>query len=310
MTHAQQLPTTALIWQRGDVEANGLQLHYEITGPEHGEPLLLVMGLGCQLIQWPDVLCADLAARGFRVIRFDNRDIGLSADSNRGERFNMRGDFVRVRLGMRPGPANYLLHDMARDTVGLMDALGLNRAHLAGVSMGGMISQLTAAHFPQRVRSLTSIMSGTNHPWTRQTRLDLMLRMTTPPPNHERETIVSRSVETFRLIGSPGYPTPPERLRAFAERAFDRAFRPGGVLRQMHAIVATGGFEDLLSGVRAPTQIIHGTADPLLRPACGIRSARSIRSAQLELIEGMGHDCPEALMPRWAELIAANAARA
>ena len=173
-----------------------------------------------------------------------------------------------------------------------------------------MISQLAAGTFPDRVASLCSIMSGTNHPWVRQTRLDLLLRLATAPPNHLRDTIVARQAETFRLIGSPLYPTPEAERRAFAGRAFDRAFRPAGTLRQMHAIVATGSFEALLPNVAAPTQIIHGTDDPLMRPICGRRSAAMIRGAQFELIEGMGHDCPKALMPRWAELIAANAARA
>ena len=296
-------------WQRGDAQANGLKLHWEALGPERGEPLLLVMGLGCQLIQWPESLCRDLAARGFRVIRFDNRDAGLSDQVDRGIRFNLRRDFLRVRLGLRPGPANYLLHDMAADTVGLMDAFGWERAHLVGVSMGGMISQIAAGTFPDRVRSLTSIMSSTNHPWMRQTRMDLLLRMTTSPPNLLRDTIVARQTQTFGLIGSPGYPTPEIERRDFTGRAFDRSFRPGGTLRQMHAIVATGSFEPLLRHVTAPTQIIHGLADPLVRPACGRRSAALIRDARLELIAGMGHDCPSALMPRWAELIAANAAR-
>ncbi|MCC2657477.1 MAG: alpha/beta hydrolase [Panacagrimonas sp.] len=297
-------------WQRGDARANGLKLHWEALGPERGAPLLLVMGLGCQLIQWPEPLCRDLAARGFRVIRFDNRDAGLSDEAERGIRFNLRRDFLRIRLGLRPGPANYLLHDMAADTVGLMDALGIDHAHLVGVSMGGMISQIAAGAFPDRVRSLCSIMSSTNHPWLRQTRLDLLLRMATSPPNLLRDTIVARQTETFGLIGSPGFPTPEIERRDFAGRAFDRSFRPGGTLRQMHAIVATGSFEPLLKNVRAPTQIIHGTNDPLVRPACGRRCAALIRDARLELIEGMAHDCPIALMPRWAELIADNAGRA
>lgn len=298
---------TSIEWQRTYVEANGLQLHLEAAGPEQAEPIILVMGLGCQLIQWPESLCAELLQRGFRVIRFDNRDIGLSADADRGIPFNMQADFIRVRLGRPPGPANYLLQDMAADTVGLMDALGIKRAHIAGVSMGGMICQLVAAIYPERVLSLSSIMSGCNHPWTRQTDIRLLLRIASGPPDHDRETMINRSVETFRLIGSPAYPTPVAELRAFAQRAFDRAFRPGGVLRHTHAIVATGGFERLLANVSAPTQIIHGTADRMLRPACGMRSARFIPEAKLELIEGMGHDCPQALMPRWAELIANNA---
>ena len=296
-------------WQSGDALCNGVKLHWEATGPQDGEPMLLVMGLGCQLIQWPDVLCDDLAKRGYRVIRFDNRDAGLSETVDRKIRFNLRRDYVRVRLGLRPGAANYLLHDMAADIVGLMDALGIRRAHLVGVSMGGMISQLVAGTFPDRVASLCSIMSGTNHPWVRQTRMDLLLRLASPPANHQRDIIVARQSETFRLIGSPGYPTSEPDRRAFAGRAFDRAFRPGGTLRQMHAIVATGSFELLLKNVSAPTQIIHGSDDPLMRPICGRRSAAMIPGAKLELIQGMGHDCPKQLMPRWAELIAANAER-
>tara|TARA_R110000787_G_scaffold12074_54_gene39491 strand:+ start:162 stop:1070 length:909 start_codon:yes stop_codon:yes gene_type:complete len=301
---------TALNWHRTFVQANGLKLHLEAAGPDHGEPVILIMGLGCQLIQWPESLCTALIERGFRVIRFDNRDIGLSADADRGIRFNIRADYFRVRLGLKPRPANYLLHDMAADTVGLMDALEIRRAHLVGVSMGGMIAQLAAATFPDRVHSLTSIMSGVNHPWTWQTDLGLLWRMGSPPPNHQRDTIINRRVETFRLIGSPGYTTPEPELREFSERAFDRAFRPAGILRQTHAIVATGGFEKRLRNVTAPTQIIHGAQDRLLRPICGKRSARFIPGARLEIIDGMGHDCPDALMPRWAELIADNAGRA
>jgi pimeloyl-ACP methyl ester carboxylesterase len=270
----------------------------------------MVMGLGCQLIQWPESLCADLIGRGFRVIRFDNRDIGLSGDANRGARFNLRADYLRVRLRLPPGPTNYTLHDMAADTVAFMDAYGLRRAHLVGVSMGGMISQITAARYPDRVSSLTSIMSSTNNPWMLQTQPKLLLRLASPPPSHAREVIVPRQAETFRLIGSPGYPTSETERLKFAGRAYDRAFRPGGVMRQMHAIIATASFEDLLGGVRAPTTVIHGDADPLVRPPCGQRSAKLIRGAKLEMIRGMGHDCPEPLMPRWAELIAGTAARA
>ena len=216
-------PQTAPRWQRGDSKANGLRLHWEAVGPDHGEPLMLIMGLGGQLIEWPDALCIALAARGFRVIRFDNRDIGLSADADRGVRFNLRADFIRMRLGLKAGPANYRLYDMAQDVVELMDALGLAGAHLVGLSMGGMIAQLAAATFAHRVRSLTSIMSGTNHPWTRRSRLDLLLRMSTPPPDHSRDTIVAHSTRTMQLIGSPGYPTPEAELRDFAGRAFGGA---------------------------------------------------------------------------------------
>ncbi len=254
---------TEIDWQRKGVQANGLTLHLEHAGPTTGEAIVLIMGLGGQLIQWPEALCADLISRGFRVIRFDNRDAGLSDEANRGVRFSLRGDYLRVRLGLRPGPSNYLLHDMVEDTIGLLDALSIERAHLVGASMGGMIAQLVAAAYPQRVRSLTSIMSGTNHPWTLATELKLLLRLSSPPPDHRRESIV-----------------------------------------------ATGGFENRLAAITAPTLILHGAQDRLQRLACGKRSAKLIRGARLHVIDGMGHDLPAALMPQWAELISENATRA
>lgn len=296
-------------WQRGDAQVGALKLHYEVLGPERGEPLLLVMGLGSQLIQWPESLCRDLAARGFRVIRFDNRDVGYSADADAGLRFSIRGDFLRSRVGLPSGPSNYTLHDMVDDVVGLMDALGIARAHLAGVSMGGMISQIAAGRHPQRVASLTSIMSGTNHPRIRQTRLDLLLRLGNRPALATRDAVIEYRAETQRLIASPAWCRAPSVYRELAARQYDRAYRPGGVLRQTHAIIATGCFEDLLRTIRAPTQVIHGLQDPLLRPACGRRSAAVIPGARLEMIEGMAHDYPDELMPRWAELISGNAAR-
>ncbi len=308
--YSSDVSLPALSWRSGRALANGVELAWEQAGDERGEPVLLVMGLGCQLIQWPESLCTELVARGFRVIRFDNRDIGLSGDGNRGIRFSIPGDFLRRQLGLRPGPANYLLHDLAADTAGLIDALDIARAHVVGVSMGGMIAQILSAVHPGRVASLTSIMSGSNNPRIRQTRLDLLLRMSFSGRSRERDRVIERTAETFERIGSPGYPTPLSERRAFAARAFDRAFRPGSVLRQTHAIVATGSFEDLLPKIQAPTQIIHGRADPLMRPTAGRRSAQLIRGARLEMIDGMGHDCPDALMPRWAALIAENAARA
>lgn len=296
-------------WSAGSACVNGLQFHWEETGPAHGEPLLLVMGLGGQLIHWPDALCADLAGRGFRVIRFDNRDAGLSSDADGGVPINIPRDWLRARFGRRY-PSNYTLHDMAADTLGLLDTLGIEQAHLVGASMGGMIAQITAARYPRRVKSLTSIMSSTNHPRLPAARLDVLLRMAGigPRPN-TRDAVIRRSTAMLRRVGSPGFPTPIEYRAQLAGRAFDRAFRPKGQLRQTHAILATGSFEDWLPQVSAPTQIVHGLADPLLRPDCGRRSAQLIRHAKLELIPGMGHDFAPALMPRWADLIAANAAR-
>jgi pimeloyl-ACP methyl ester carboxylesterase len=299
-----------LAWRRGTTHTNGVTLAWEECGPVNGEPLLLVMGLGGQLILWPESFCATLIARGFRVIRFDNRDSGLSGDGNCGVRFNIRNDMLRSRFGLHTR-TNYTLYDMSADTVGLMDAMGIRSAHLVGVSMGGMISQITAGRYPRRVRSLTSIMSTTNHPRLPPPRMRVLWHMFGRRPRTvSRELMIQRAVRTFKLIGSPAYPTPDAELHRLANVAYSRAFRPGGTLRQTHAILATGSFEHCLPMVKAPTQVIHGLADPLLRPSCGRRSAKLIRGARLELMSGMGHDFPMPLMPHWAELIADNAARA
>lgn len=299
-----------LQWQRGRSAANGIEIEWEQAGPANGEPLLLVMGLSWQLIHWPEVFCAELVRRGIRVIRFDNRDAGLSSEVNRRIRFNIPKTEITRKLGIKP-PSNYLLYDMAADTLGLMDALGIERAHIAGISMGGMISQIVSGTAPQRIKSLTSIMSTTNHPWLPGPTWPVMKYMfLTRPPNLERDTIIARDLHIRRLIGSPQYPSTEAELRNIAARAYDRSFRPGGTLRQTHAIAATSSFEPLLKNVKAATQIVHGLADPLVRPAGGKRSAKLIRGARLELIEGMGHDLPAALMPRLAGLIADNMARA
>lgn len=299
-----------LCWSAGSACVNGLQIAWEEAGPASGEPLLLVMGLGGQLIHWPDALCADLVARGFRVIRFDNRDAGLSGDGCRGIPANIPSAWLRSRFGLQT-PANYTLHDAADDAVGLLDTLGIARAHWVGVSMGGMISQIAAGRHGRRVRSLTSIMSSTNHPKLPPARFDVLWRMSGIGPRPKtREQVIRRSTAMLRRVGSPAYPTPTGYRAELAGRAYDRAFRPAGTVRQTQAILATGSFESLLPQITAPTQIVHGLADPLLRPACGRRSATLIRGARLELIDGMGHDLALPLMPRWAELIAANAARA
>lgn len=299
-----------LCWSSGSASVNGLQLSWEQAGPAHGEPLLLVMGLGGQLIHWPDELCQPLVDDGFRVIRFDNRDAGLSDSGNRGVRINLTRDWLKGRLGHRAA-ANYRLHDMADDAVGLLDALGIQRAHVVGVSMGGMIAQILAARHPHRVISLCSISSSTNHPGLPPSRFDVLWRMAGIGPKPKtREQVIHRTTSILRRVGSPAFPTPMEYRRALVGRAYDRAFRPRAMLRQTHAIVSTGSFEDLLPEIRVPSQVIHGLSDPLLRPLHGRRSASLIRDAKLELIPGMGHDFALPLMPRWASLISTNAARA
>ena len=305
-----ELSRTELSWTSGITHANGIDVAWEQAGPSHGEPLILIMGLARQLISWPDLLCESLVARGFRLTRFDNRDIGLSGAGDRGLRFNLIKDLLRKKVWL-PVEANYTLHDMTEDTLQLMNALDIRAAHVVGVSMGGMIAQLLASKSQKRVLSLTSIMSSTNHPWLPPPAWEIMRVMGERLPRDcPRDVAVARAMMVGRLIGSPLYPKPEAVLRAESERAFDRAFRPDGGSRQTHAIAVTGSIEPLVKRIVAPTQVIHGTADRLVRPAGGQRSAKLIRHSNLAMIEGMGHDLPDALAPRLVELITSNAARA
>jgi pimeloyl-ACP methyl ester carboxylesterase len=284
--------------------ANGIELAYQEMGDADGEPLLLVMGLATQMIAWDEQFCSLLVERGFRVVRFDNRDIGRST------KFDAAG--VPSRLDMfagRRATAPYLLRDMARDTIGLMDHLGLDSAHVAGASMGGMIAQTLAIEYPDRVDSMVSMMSTTGNRWvgTPHYRTYGVL-LGRPPAN--REAIVARAIKTFKVIGSPGFPFDEERIRDIAGRSFDRGYSPAGILRQLHAITASGDRTKALHGVRTPTTVIHGSADVLVRPSGGRATARAIPGARLRMIEGMGHDLPRQVYPQMVEAIAANAARA
>jgi pimeloyl-ACP methyl ester carboxylesterase len=284
--------------------ANGIELAYQEMGDADGEPLLLVMGLGTQMIAWDEGLCGQLAERGFRVVRFDNRDIGHSS------RIESAGVPRRVDMMLgRRASAPYLLRDMAADTVGLMDHLGFDSAHVVGASMGGMVAQTAAIEHPERVRSLVSIMANTGSRWTGMPSRRAMAVLLAPPP-HSREEAVARTLRTFRVIGSPGYPFDQDRLRDIAGRSYDRGHSSAGVLRQLHAITASGDRTQALHAVRAPTTVIHGNRDPLVRPAGGRATARAIPGARLRIIDGMGHDLPRRLWPVFAEEIATNAARA
>ena len=284
--------------------ADGVELCYQEMGDPEGEPLLLVMGLATQMIAWDEELCTMLAGRGFRVVRFDNRDIGRST--------KLRAAGLPGRLDMivgRRGSAPYLLRDMARDTVGLMDHLGIESAHLVGASMGGMIVQSAAIEHPDRVRSLTSIMSTTGsrrvgHPSYRT------FGVLFGRPPRDREAAVERAVRTFKVIGSPGYPFEEERIREIAARSYDRGHSAAGVARQLHAITASGDRTAALRKLRLPALVIHGRNDVLVNPSGGRATAKAIPGARLKLIDGMGHDLPRALWPTFVEEVAANAARA
>jgi pimeloyl-ACP methyl ester carboxylesterase len=284
--------------------ANGIEIAYQEMGDPGAEPMLLAMGLGTQMIAWYEGLCSMLAARGFRVIRFDNRDIGHSTKIETAG-MPKRTD---VLLGRR-STAPYFLRDMAIDTAGLMDHLGIDSAHLVGASMGGMIAQTLAIRAPQRVRSLVSMMATTGNRWVGLPTWKAFGALMAKPAG-SREAAIERSVSIFRIIGSPGFQTNEERLRQIAGASYDRSHSAAGISRQLHAITASGDRTAALHRLRVPTLVIHGASDPLIRPTGGRATARAIPGARLQVIEGMGHDLPEELWPTFVEEIAANATRA
>ncbi|WP_407656842.1 alpha/beta fold hydrolase [Ketobacter alkanivorans] len=273
--------------------------------------MILIMGLGSQLTLWPAQLVDNLISEGFRVIRFDNRDIGLSAVVSNGVRADLPNSMLRSRLRL-PIESNYTLYDMVRDTAELLDALHIDKAHVVGASMGGMIAQLFSALYPHRTLSLTSIMSTTNEPGLPLPRWDILLNLGGfgVKKGHDKETAVMRSLQFWKKISSPKFPTPDDEIITRLQSDYDRSYRPASYLRQSHAIIATGGFKRLLSRINSPTQIVHGSSDPLVHKKGGIASAKAIRNAKLELISGMGHDFPKQLIPKLTELIVFNALQA
>ncbi len=292
------------------VAANGVALEVEEHGSPQGEPLLLIMGLGMQLVAWHDGLVAQWVARGFRVIRFDNRDIGLSQRFDHLGVPNLALDALRhvTGLGVR---SPYAIADLAADAAGVLDALGIARAHVCGASMGGMVAQHLAARHAKRVRSLTLMMttSGSRHLPQPNWRVQMALLQRPARPD-DLDAVIDRYVELFRLIGSPAWPTPPDAQRERVARAVRRSYRPGAVARQLAAILADGDRTELLDAIRKPTQVIHGLADPLVPVEAGRDLAERIRDAHTDFIEGMGHDLPEALWPRFVDDVAAVAGRA
>jgi pimeloyl-ACP methyl ester carboxylesterase len=262
------------------------------------------MGLGTQMLAWEEGFCELLVERGFRVVRFDNRDIGHSTMIDEAG-MPRRIDMMRGRRDRAP----YLLRDMAEDGFGLMDHLGMEAAHVVGVSMGGMIAQTMAIERPARVRSLVSMLSTTGNRWLGWPTLKAMRILFADYPR-SREAYVTQALLTFDTIGSPGHLTDRERLAEVAGEMYDRSHNPAGVLRQMYAITASGDRTRRLRELDVPTSVIHGTRDPLVRPVAGRATARAIPGARLRLFEGMGHDLPRALWPEFAEEIAANASRA
>jgi len=291
------------------LSANGIRLEVEDHGSPAGEPLLLVMGLGMQLLGWHEDFVAQLVERGFRVIRYDNRDIGLSQTFDHLGVPNLIVESLRHRLGLAVR-SPYTLADMASDAIGILDSLGIASAHVCGASMGGMIAQHMAHRAPSRVKSLTLMMTSSGARRLPAPSLKVQKALISRPPSHTLEGIVEHYVKLYALIGSPAYPTDAEWLRERFSLSVRRSYRPAGTARQMIAIAADGDRSRLLGAIGMPTQIVHGEADPLVPVAAGRDLKAKIPAAAIDLIAGMGHDLPRALWPRFVADIAEAAARA
>lgn len=277
------------------IKANGLDIEVEDTGPgapgEDRPAVLLIMGFGMQLIAWPPQLVQALVDAGYRVIRHDNRDVGLSQQLDALGKPNLIWQSIRFKLGLTPR-APYSLSDMAADSLGVLDALGIARAHVVGVSMGGMIAQRVALAAPQRTLSLTSIMSTSGAKGLPQARPEVIRVLMSRPNGGSPQAVVDHYVKLFQVIGSPDFPMLEAEMRATIQQGVERGFYPAGTLRQMLAVMADVNRANELAQVRVPTLVLHGKADPLVPYACGEDTARRIPGAKLVGIEGMGHDLP------------------
>jgi pimeloyl-ACP methyl ester carboxylesterase len=277
------------------ITANRITLEYDTFGHAGGRPLLLVMGLGAQMTRWRPEFCEMLADEGHYVIRFDNRDIGLSHKFDEAGVPNMMQIFMAAQSG-QPVSAPYTLDDMADDAVGLLDALDIDRAHVCGASMGGMIVQAMAVRHGPRLRSMVSIMSSTGNPDLPKSTPEASAALLSPAGT-TLEEVLERAVQVARAIGSPAYQDDLETIRARARADFERSFYPVGVARQMAAIAASGNRRPYLASVTTPTLVLHGKDDPLVPLAGGIDTHEAIPGSRLEVFEGMGHDLPEPLWP-------------
>ena len=278
-------------------KANGIEIEYETFGRKGDPALLLIMGLGAQLTLWPESLCEGLAGQGFFVVRYDNRDVGLSTDFDKWGVPDLMGAFARLMKGEKV-EAPYLLGDMAADAIGLLDALDIDRAHMVGASMGGMIAQVIAATYPQRTRSLVSIMSTSGRIGLPMGKPEAVAMLSSLPEGPAREQLIAHGIKLRSVIGSPGYPTDPARMRALVERNIDRRYYPAGAARQYLSIMVSGPRVDLLKTVKVPTLVLHGEDDPLLPVECGRDVASLVPGAKIETFPGWGHDVPEQMVPK------------
>ena len=289
-------------------KANGIELAYDSFGDTSAPALLLIMGLGTQMIAWDEEFCERIAAHGYHVIRFDNRDIGLSTKLSHAGVPNIPMLMMRglAGLSIKEGSVPYTLRDMAADAVGLLDALGIERAHVVGASMGGAIGQEVALHYPQRVRTLVSIMSTTGAPGLPPPRPDALGLLLKPAPR-DRAGYIERRQQTMKILRGTSSPEERAQDAAHAERAFSRGSHPEGYKRQLAAIIASGNRKPRLTSLRTPTLVIHGDADPLIPIACGLDVAKAVPGARMVTIPGMGHALPPRNWPQVIDAIAAHA---
>ena len=293
-----------------NIRANNIDIYYEENGPADGPVILLVMGLGAQMIAWPDEFIHGLVSKGYRVIHYDNRDVGLSQWMDGAKTPNLVWTMLKARFGL-PVRVPYTLTDMAADGIGLLDALGIDKAHVAGASMGGMIVQLMAANHRERLLSMTSIMSSSGKPGLPGARADIQKSfMVKRPPDASREEAVAFGTE---LVRSFSYPDPARPENAHAEmtaKAFDRGYYPVGTRRQLLAIIADGSRVERLKTITTPTLVVHGGADPLVPKEGSEDIARHVPGARLEIIDEMAHDLPPSQVGRMVDLIAGHAKQA
>jgi pimeloyl-ACP methyl ester carboxylesterase len=301
--------TMAGEFDTGFVEANGITLFYERSGPADGEVMLLIAGANAQLTMWPDALVAELVARGYQVIRFDNRDMGRSSHLDALGPPDWEAIFAALGAGESP-PVPYTITDLATDAIGLLDALGVEQAHIVGASLGGHVAQRIAIHYPERTLSLTSIASDTGNP-AMPGPTDAVLALPPPPPaGSPIETIIERELLVRQALASPAYPTDEAHVRTAIQRDIARSYDPVGFERQAAAILVEGDRRAALRQLTVPTVVVHGDADPLVPVANGYDTAATIPGADLRIIPGLGHDFPAPLIATFADAITAAAARA
>jgi pimeloyl-ACP methyl ester carboxylesterase len=294
--------TYASFMHAGDVEANGLRFHFEVGGPSDGPTVLLIMGLGAQMLLWTEAFCAGLIEQGFRVIRFDNRDIGLSSKiRHKGPRMNTLKMMGRFTFGLKNEGSPYTLVDMAEDASHLITALGLPAVHVIGASMGGMIAQILAATHPDQVKSLNLLFTSNNRALLQPPGFKQIKALIGRPAALDEDTMVNHSANVFRTIGTPAH-MDMEKTRQFTRLLYRRSFSPAGVVQQYMAILCTGSLTGYDKQIKASTLVVHGSEDRLIPPSHGRAVKKAIRGARFELMDGMGHDIPDAYAPKLAQV--------